>query len=111
MSPVASDPCVLEVVDRSDHGVVARLSGDLDIVTAERITAELAALIEAGHERVTLDVGGLGFVDSSGLGALVTVHRRAQAHDGSLVLRSVPPRVRRLLEITRLDELLAIEGE
>src|SRR5690606_25376410 len=68
VSPVASDPSVLEVVDRTDHGVVARVSGDLDIVTSERVTTELARLIDAGHVLVTLDVADAGLLDSSGLG-------------------------------------------
>ena len=69
----------LEIVERSDDGVAARLTGDLDIVNAEDVKRELTEVFDAGPTALTLDMGNVRFVDSSGLGTLVAVHRHAEA--------------------------------
>lgn len=83
-----------------------RLSGDLDIVTSGEVKRDLAGLVDDGHVALALDISEVGFVDSSGLGVLVAIHRHAEAHGGSFVVESVPPQVQRLFQITRLGELL-----
>lgn len=101
--------CPLEIVDRSASAASARLSGDLDIVTSDEVKRALIELIDAGQVALTLDLSDVGFVDSSGLGVLVAVHRHAEARGGRFVIRSSPPQVQRLFEITRLGDLLTLE--
>jgi anti-sigma B factor antagonist len=86
-----------------------RFEGDLDIVTSEEMKRQLAALVESGSSTVTVDLRNVGFVDSSGLGALVAIHHFATAKGARLVVRRVPPHVRDLLTLTRLDSLLTVE--
>jgi anti-sigma B factor antagonist len=86
-----------------------RCEGDLDIVTSEDVKRQLSALVETGSDTVALDLRDVGFVDSSGLGALVAVHHYAEAKGSQLVVRSVPTHVRDLFTITRLDNLLTVE--
>lgn len=105
-----SEPSHLEIVDRSQGRAETRLWGDLDIVTSDDVRRRLAALVDAGHLALALDLSDVGFVDSSGLGVLVAIHRHAEARGGSLVIRSVPPKVQRLFEITRLTDLLTVDG-
>jgi anti-sigma B factor antagonist len=110
LAAVPSEPLNLDVVDRSAGRATARLSGDLDIVTSEDAKRELAELLDDGAATLTLDLSDVGFVDSSGLGVLVALHRHAEATGGRFVVRSVPPAVQRLFEITRLGDLLTIDG-
>jgi anti-sigma B factor antagonist len=110
LAAVANEHAQLEVVERTERAVTARLSGDLDIVTSEEIKRELRQLVDVGHVALELDVSDVGFVDSSGLGVLVAVHRHAEAAGGRFVVRSVPPQLMRLFEITRLGDLLTVDG-
>lgn len=105
-----NDPSRLEVVDRADGAVTTRLSGDLDIVTSDEVKRDLAALVDDGHTSLALDLSTVGFVDSSGLGVLVAIHRHAESLGGSFVVQSVPPQVQRLFDITRLGDLLMVDG-
>jgi anti-anti-sigma factor len=111
LARVTSEQSNLEIVDRSDDRAIARLSGDLDIVTSEEVKRDLAQLIDDGHRELALDLSGVGFVDSSGLGVLVAVHRHAESQGAAFVVRSVPPQVQRLFEITRLGDLLTVDGD
>lgn len=105
-----TDPSRLQIVERADGAATTRLSGDLDIVTSDEVKRDLAALIDAGHLSLTLDLSTVGFVDSSGLGVLVAIHRHAETHGGSFIVQAVPPQVQRLFDITRLGDLLMVDG-
>jgi anti-anti-sigma factor len=56
-----------------------------------------------------IDLARLSFIDVSGINVLVRAECRARAYGGSLVLRSPNRSVRRLLEVLRLDAVLAVE--
>ncbi|HEX8630136.1 MAG TPA: STAS domain-containing protein, partial [Catenuloplanes sp.] len=65
-------------------------------------------LLGAGATRLLLDLGAVGFCDSTGLGALVRLHRRTEASGGWLRLAGPGPDLRRMLAVTNLDRLLAV---
>jgi anti-sigma B factor antagonist len=86
------------------------LTGEVDPHTASQLEDALNAQIEAGATAVRIDAAGLAFIDSSGLRVLVDAHRRLGADASVLVLASVSPTFRRLLEVTGLDEHVTIES-
>lgn len=90
------------------EATVVRLVGELDIVTADQAKRRLSDLVDQGANTVQLDLTDLGFVDSSGLGALVAIHHHAVARGAAVELKAVPAQVKRLMEITKLDELFTI---
>jgi anti-anti-sigma factor len=102
---------VLKTSTETVDGVaVVSVEGEVDLVTSEQLRgALLDALEESG--RVTVDLTGLTFIDSSGLSALVDAHRRARDAGGVLILRNPTPMLRRLLDITRLESLLVVEPD
>lgn len=104
---VEPDRLTIDLSTESDPAV-ARISGELDIVTAEACKARLASVLDGDVTTLRLDLGGLGFVDSSGLGALVALHHHAESAGARVELAGVSSQVRRLMEITRLDELFTI---
>jgi anti-anti-sigma factor len=79
-------------------GVVA--SGELDIAAAPAFSGCLHQAVQAAHGRVWVDMAGVTFLDSSGLGVLARV-----ATDVVLEIRNASPNVRRVLDIARLDAL------
>ena len=103
-----SEQASLEILEKSGRIAAARLAGDLDIVTSESVKRELAGLVDSGHDSLVLDLSGVGFVDSSGLGALVALHRHAESQGGRFSVRAVPPLQQRLFAITRLDDILSV---
>jgi len=81
--------------------------GDVDLESSAALRQALSTAL-ASSDSVTVDVADVGFIDSSGLSVLVWGHGRAQESGGSLRLRRPSPMLRRLLEITSLDSVLAI---
>ncbi|KAB1906772.1 STAS domain-containing protein [Micromonospora sp. AMSO31t] len=93
-------------VDRLDAGRARlRLTGELDFDSAPDLVAAAAELRHDGCQELLLDFAGVTLCDSSGLSALVVIHR---AGAGAVRLDAVKPQVRQLLDRTGLAELLAV---
>lgn len=87
--------------------VVIMLSGDLDLATAPELRN---ALQEALTERpnLVLDMSDLRFLDSTGIGVLVRIHKKASALGGVLAFADVPSNVVKILEVTCLDRIFPV---
>ena len=77
-------------------------AGDLDVSTSPRLMALIEELLEEGRTAITIDLRAVTFIDSSGLGALVSLLNRARTGDGQLGLICPHRRLRRVFEITGL---------
>jgi anti-sigma B factor antagonist len=84
---------------------VLTVRGELDISTSGRLHQELKALLDAGTERVEIDLSGVVFMDSSALSALVGAHDRAGRQSQQLTLASPSPACAKVLGITGLDQI------
>ncbi|MEU8370536.1 STAS domain-containing protein [Micromonospora tulbaghiae] len=92
-------------VDRLGAGSARlRLAGELDFDTAPELVDAVAHLRRDGHQELELDFGGVHLCDSSGLSALVVIHR---AGTGAVHLLNLNPQIKHLLDRTGLAELLA----
>ena len=81
------------------------LEGDHSIAFKDR----LKGLIADGHMHVVLDLGNVGFVDSGGLGALISCLKVLRQNEGSFVLTNVSEPVQAVLRITRLIRVFDVE--
>ena len=106
--PVQTPACFARVVQHSSRGAAwIRLSGELDLATAGRLTRILDDAL-ARARQVVIDLRQLTFMDSTGLGAVVRAHDRARTCEQRLVLIRGPQQVDRLLQVTGLSDRLEI---
>jgi anti-sigma B factor antagonist len=96
------------VVTERDGWIVLAVTGELDVATAPRLRQEAVRLSTAGQHRLVIDLSGVGFLDSTGLGVIVGVLKRMRTHGGELVLAAAEPQVRKVFEITRMTDILPI---
>ena len=87
--------------------VIVALSGEIDIVSAPAVREVLAAAASQAVAGITVDLGGVTFMDAAGLGVLAGAGGRAPHLPGGFRLAAVPVRVLRLLRLTGLDRHLA----
>lgn len=92
----------------ADGHVLLHVEGDVDLDSSAALRQALLEALEQSAT-VVVDVAEVGFIDSSGLSALVWGHGRAQESGGGLRLRHPSPMLRRLLQITALDKVLAVD--
>lgn len=93
--------------------VLIRLDGELDLRSAPHLRAAMVEVFADhppdGTPEVVIDLSGLSYADSAGLSMLVAAHKRADGGGGAVRLRSPSRSLRRLLEISGLDQLFVID--
>lgn len=92
-------------VASSDGTAVLSLNGELDLAAVDEFTTAVHAAI-ADCRHIELDLGGLDFLDSSGLRAIVAIHNASRTRGFTYGLRPGPPQVQRLFGLTGVRELL-----
>jgi anti-sigma B factor antagonist len=105
----AADDLLHIRAERDRDWVVIHVDGEIDYGTASQLRDEAASVVEgARNPRLVLDLGGVTFCDSSGLGVLVGIWKAVHALGGRLVLARVPQRCRQLLKGTGLAKILQV---
>jgi len=89
--------------------VTAVLTGKIYSQDAAVIRDELLEEVEKGAIDIDLDLSELTYIDSTGLGVLVTLHKRTKEKNGKLKLNGVQGMVGELLKRTRLDKIFLVE--
>jgi len=102
----------LEITTEQTDGICTMsLRGEVDVYTAPRLKESLVSQIESGCSRIIVDLEGVGFIDSSGLGVLVGGLRRAKEQDGAIRLVCTRDNILKIFRITGLDKVFAIFGD
>jgi len=96
-------------VQRGAAETLVTLTGEIDMSTAGRLSAVVSELLNPAPPRVVLDLGGVTFCDSQGLGTLVVLSRKAAMAQSVLVLVNVGDFLMRVLDITGLRDALMIQ--
>jgi anti-sigma B factor antagonist len=92
-------------VDRRPYVSVVTVSGDVDLHSAPLLRTRLAALVEADVRHVVLDLSDATFLDSMALGVILMAQKHLTAAGGTLDLVVTTPEIRRIFEITMLDQV------
>lgn len=84
---------------------IVTLSGELDSSNAASLQAAMTSILAERPARVIFDLGDLRFMDSAGIAVLIGVAKASEVH-----LRNPSPIVRRVVEVTGLSHVLAVES-
>ena len=100
-------------LDRSEHEIVVRLSGEVDVSDAYTVPETVYGAVEAVSQRpltVILDLSAVTFMDSTGLSMLIRTDGEMREIGVGLVLREPSEPVSRVLTMTALSGHFRIEG-
>jgi anti-anti-sigma factor len=95
-------------ISERDGVRVVQLHGPIDVSRAMELRDLLGAQIDSPAARVLLDLSDVSLIDSSGIGILVTAHRRADSQGARFGLAGATGTVARVFEMTRTNKLLSI---
>ena len=94
-------------VSTPEPGVLA-LEGEIDLHESPAVKEKLNPLIEAKLPKIVVDLGGVSYIDSSGLALFIEAMQRIQAYGGKFALCDLRPTVKTIFEIARLDQVFQI---
>jgi anti-anti-sigma factor len=101
------EPEVLSIEAKRDRsGVTIILAGEFDMAGTDRFWAFVSEALAADPKAVAIDAGGLEFIDSSGLQALLRARDAATAAGVAFRVSDPSPAVRRILALFGVEDLL-----
>ena len=99
----------LSLSTRAERGrTVVEVTGEIDVYTAPKLREQLAELVDSGRHDIVVDMQGVEFLDSTGLGVLVGGLKRIKQHDGSMNLVCTQERILKIFRITGLTKVFPI---
>jgi anti-sigma B factor antagonist len=99
----------IDVRKENSHSVVD-VKGEIDVYTAPKLREKLIELVSEGSYDIVVNLEGVDFLDSTGLGVLVGALKRVKAHDGSLGLVCTQDKILKIFKITGLTKVFPIHG-
>jgi anti-sigma B factor antagonist len=90
--------------------VIIGVDGQLIVGNRHDLKAKVMEAMDAGETKFVVDFSNTGYIDSSGLGVLVSLAKKIREAGGDLVLSDLNDDLRTLFELTKLDTLFAIKG-
>lgn len=96
-------------IDISEENVVVTLDGRMHGEDAELLGKELFRYIDQGYGNFIIDMAGLQYIDSTGMGVLIAINKQTQQTGGSIALSGLRGTVNELFEVTRLKKVFKIQ--
>lgn len=100
----------IEFDSEQDRWVV-KAKGDLDIYTSNEFKDLVLDAFENMELDLLIDGTNLDYIDSTGLGALISIYKTVSNKDKKIYISNLKSNIRKLFDITELDKLFIIRGE
>ena len=95
-------------VSQSGDATLVEVEGQLIVGNRQELKQRVLEQLEGGDRKFVIDFSNTGYIDSSGLGVLVSLSKKIREHGGELRLSSLNEDLRTLFELTKLDTLFRI---
>lgn len=96
------------MIGRDGEVVTVAVEGQLIVGNRQELKQKVLEELERGGKRFLIDFRQTGYIDSSGLGVLVSLSKKIREHGGELRLADLNEDLRTLFELTKLDTLFQI---
>jgi anti-sigma B factor antagonist len=91
---------------RADGVATLRIEGELDAITIPDLRPAIDALLAERHPRIIVDLSGLRLIDSSGVGAVVFLYKKAKEYGGAVTVSGLRDQPLSIFKLLRLDRVL-----
>jgi anti-sigma B factor antagonist len=108
LTRVCEDGALSVQVEPRGGELVIRASGELDIASVKRLEDELSSALDSDASAVVLDLGGVNFIDSTGLRALLLATKLATANGKPLSMVRITEPVREVVELSGVERSLPL---
>lgn len=97
-------------IEVREEEVYIELEGDLDIYSCDDFKEASIKVVEENKLDLVIDAKDLVYIDSTGLGALISIYKRVKEHQNKIIIENLKPNVQKIFAITDLDKIFEIKG-
>jgi len=101
-------PLKIDAHTEDDDTAVLCLAGEVDVANAGHVRDAALKLMSDSVKHLIVDLNATEYMDSTGLGTLVGLLKRMKESGGEVLIAAAQPRVKRLFEITGLNQVFRI---
>ena len=101
---------MIDVQEDASTFTIKITESSLESANAGKLKAELKALTIGKDKSVRLDVSQVEFIDSSGIGALLSLYKEVQQSGSTMVIAGATPGFMSVIELLRLHQILSFES-
>ena len=94
--------------ERTGSSCVIAVSGEVDVYTSPGLKREIGSALDDGCMDVVIDLERIGFIDSSGLGVLVSALRKVKEQGGTMRIVCTRESILKIFRITGLDKVFPV---
>ncbi|MFC1504162.1 STAS domain-containing protein [Spirochaetota bacterium] len=99
----------MEIITRDREGIIIfDIKGEIDLYNAPEIKESIKQQIDQGHKKVIINLENVSYIDSSGIGALISSLSNLKKIGGGLKIINVYDSVRKVFELTKLTSFFQI---
>ena len=95
-------------IKRVKNSLIVDVKGELDLKTADKFEEKIKEIISKGFRKVIFNFNEVEFIDSSGIGALLSIYKFLVKNDGVMVITNISPRIRRVLEVAGVLRIIDV---
>ncbi|WP_425801471.1 STAS domain-containing protein [Desulfitobacterium sp. Sab5] len=96
-------------IRESDQEIYVDVGGTIFVEDAALLREKLHDLVDRGHNRFVINMQRATYIDSSGLGVLVALHKRALQQNGGVIIKGSQGVVKELFIMTRLNKVFEMQ--
>ncbi|MFH1700024.1 MAG: STAS domain-containing protein [Candidatus Zixiibacteriota bacterium] len=96
------------IIKAKDHVHVLSMCGKLDLANSAKLKESVKSLLDKEHNLIHLDMKEVDFINSSGLGVMVSIMKKIRVQKGRMTLSNLAPYVNEIFEITQLSHVFEI---
>ena len=100
---------IRQVWNEQENSWYITLSGEIDIYNAPELKTSLLNLLDQNKGDIKIDCKDLKYIDSTGLGVLISALRKVKDYNGEIIIKNLKPYIYKIFSITGLDKVFAIE--
>jgi len=97
-------------ITQANSCIEVLVSGEIDVYTAPRLKEVVYPLASQDQVEMVINLSGVSFMDSTGLGVLVGLFKAVKSHNGKFKIIGLSNRLKRLFDITGLAEIIQISS-
>lgn len=92
----------------AEKAYAVEVQGEIDVYTSPRVKETINELIDQGQYNLIIDLEGVRYIDSTGLGVLIGALKKVREHDGRILLICTNPQIKKIFNITGLVKIFEI---
>ena len=96
--------------DEQNNNWLVTMKGEIDLFNSNDMKSKLLALLENKAANLVINCENLDYIDSTALGALVSILKNTKGYGFDVFLKNVKPNIEKLFKITNLDKVFKLEG-